>query len=386
MNKFINTLKVLRELENDKLFLAAAELTCNNTQSAINDFISEVYASDAQEGIYSYFENLILYSVNPFSQSCANGSPSERLVKAFCNDINAVFAMIKSLKPCEDFALGEDIPLFNRNSPEETTKNLIDFYAKNGYGQFAKYKAFIYRNGAIEPIVHTSDIKLEDLKDYIEEKKAIINNVTDFLQSFPYSHTLLYGDRGTGKSSTIHAVLNKFYSDGLRLIEVAKEDLCSIKQIRELVSDIPLKFILFIDDLAFSENEPGISSLKAAVEGSVVGGNNSMIVATSNRRHIVSESFTSRENSLHPSDLKEEQLSLSDRFGLTVIFSTTDKPKYLSIVRQLAEELKVKLPVENLESLAERWAIIKGGRSPRRAEQFVNFIYSCEKSGRAIEF
>lgn len=386
MNKFINSLKVLRELENDKLFFAAAESTCNNTQSAINDFISAVYASNAEDGIYSYFESLILYSVNPFSQSCAKGSPSERLVNAFCDDINAIFAMIKSINPCEDFAFGDDLPLFNRNSAEETTNNLINFYAKNGYGQFAKYKAFIYRNCAIEPIVHTSDITLGDLKDYVEEKKAIINNVTDFLNGLPYSHTLLYGDRGTGKSSTIHAVLNKFYKEGLRLIEVGKEDLCSIKKIRELVSDIPLKFILFIDDLTFCENDPFISSLKAAVEGSVVGGSNSMIVATSNRRHIVSESFTSRENSLHPSDLKEEQLSLSDRFGLTVIFSTTDKPKYLSIVRQLAEELNVKLPVESLESLAERWAIIRGGRSPRRAEQFVNFVYACEKSGRAIDF
>lgn len=386
MNKFINSLKVLRELENDKLFFAAAESTCNNTQSTINDFISAVYASNAEDGIYSYFENLILYSVNPFSQSCAKGSPSKRLVNAFCDDINAIFSMIKSINPCEDFAFGDDLPFFNRNSAEETTKNLMNFYAKNGYGKFAKYKAFIYRNGAIEPIVHTSDIKLGDLKDYVEEKKAIINNVTDFLNGLPYSHTLLYGDRGTGKSSTIHAVLNKFYKEGLRLIEVGKEDLCSIKKIRELVSDIPLKFILFIDDLTFGENDPAISSLKAAVEGSVVGGSNSMIVATSNRRHIVSESFTSRENSLHPSDLKEEQLSLSDRFGLTIIFSTTDKPKYLSIVRQLAEELNVKLPVESLESLAERWAIIRGGRSPRRAEQFVNFVYACEKSGRAIDF
>ena len=111
-----------------------------------------------------------------------------------------------------------------------------------------------------------------------------------------------------------------------------------------------------------------------------------MIVATSNKRHIVSESFSARENSLHPADLKEEQLSLSDRFGLTVIFSTTDKPAYLSIVRQLAQKFEITLPQDRLESLAERWAIIKGGRSPRRAEQFINLVYACQISGREIEF
>ncbi|MGN0812836.1 MAG: ATP-binding protein [Candidatus Coproplasma sp.] len=386
MNKFINSLKVLRGLEKDALFLAAAQLTEDCSQENQNDLLSAVFSANAEEGLYAYIENLILYDENPFSKACAKGTPSDMLVKAFACDIDKIFNILKILNPDEGFAFGEDIPLFDRNCAGITANNLINFYKKNGYGQFAKYRAFIYRNGGIEPIVNTSEIQLEDLKDYVEEKKAIINNVSDFLNGLPYSHTLLYGDRGTGKSSTVHAVLNKFCKDGLRLIEVEKEDLSSIKKIRELVSEFPLKFIIFTDDLTFSENDPGVSSLKAAVEGSLVGGSNSMIVATSNRRHIVSESFTSRENSLHPADLKEEQLSLSDRFGLTVIFSTTDRPKYLSIVHQLAEKFGVTLPTEKLESLAERWAIIKGGRSPRRAEQFINLVYSCQKSGREIEF
>ncbi|MGN1103286.1 MAG: ATP-binding protein [Candidatus Coproplasma sp.] len=344
------------------------------------------FQANAQDGIYKYIEDLILYNENPFSIACTKGTPSQRLIKAFVHDLEIIYSVLKLIKPSDDYSLGEDLPLFNRNSPEETTNNLMNFYAKNGYGKFAKYKAFIYRNGGIEPIKHTSEIELEDLKDYAEEKKAFIDNVSDFLNGLPYSHTLLYGDRGTGKSSTVHAVLNKFSSDGLRLIEVEKDDLRSIKKISELVSEFPLKFIIFTDDLTFGENDPGVSSLKAAVEGSLVNGDNSMIVATSNRRHIVSESFTARENSLHPSDLKEEQLSLSDRFGLTIIFSTTDKPKYLSIVRQLAKDFNITMPIDRLESLAERWAIIKGGRSPRRAEQFINLVYSCQKSGRDIVF
>ena len=111
-----------------------------------------------------------------------------------------------------------------------------------------------------------------------------------------------------------------------------------------------------------------------------------MIIATSNRRHIVKESFSDRQNSVHPSDLLEEQLSLSDRFGLTVMFSSTDKPAYLSIVRQLAADQNISIESDRLSALAERWAILKGGRSPRRAKQFVDFVYACIKSGRAIEF
>lgn len=386
MNNIINSLKILRNLVKDKLFLAAVKLNEEHTQNHQNNFSFAAFSLNAEEGIYAYIENLILFDENPFSIACAKGTVSQRLINAFTDDIKIIFDMLKNIPPCEDFCFGVDIPLFNRNSPTVTADNLINFYKKNGYGKFAKHSAFIYRNGQIEPIVHASQIQLDDLKDYVDEKRAIINNVRDFLNNLPYSHTLLYGDRGTGKSSTIHAVLNRFYKDGLRLIEVEKEDLCSIKRIRDLVSEIPLKFIIFTDDLTFNENDNGVSALKAAVEGSLICGSNSMIVATSNRRHIVSESFTSRENSLHPSDLKEDQLSLSDRFGLTVIFSTTDKPKYLSIVRQLAEKLAVTLATEELETLAERWAVIKGGRSPRRAEQFVNFIYSCQKSGREIEF
>ncbi|MGN1061064.1 MAG: DUF815 domain-containing protein [Candidatus Coproplasma sp.] len=387
MNKFINSLKILRGLEKDALFLSAATLQEDNSIEKQNDFISAVYASNAENGLFPYVENLILYDENPFSIACATKvSPSLRLAKAFENDLEAIFKMLANIKYIEDFSYGENLPLFDSKSAEQTTKLLMNFYRKNGYGKFAKYKAFVYTNGAIEPVKHTTNVMLENLKDYVEEKRIIVNNVSDFLNGLPYSHTLLYGDRGTGKSSTVHAVLNEFCEKGLRLIEVSKENLGSIKEIREIVSDFPLKFLIFTDDLTFSENDPGVSSLKAAVEGSVVGGSNSMIIATSNRRHIVSESFSARENSLHPTDLKEEQLSLSDRFGLTVIFATTDKPAYLSIVNQLAQEFNIKLSQDKLEALAERWAIVKGGRSPRRAEQFVNLAYACQVSGREIEF
>ncbi len=387
MNKFVNSLKVLRGLEKDCLFSTAVRYYEEKTVALKNDFISAVFTAHAEDGLCEYVQNLIIFDENAFSVACAcGGKPSEKLLNAFICDLNEIDNLLNCILANKEFARGNNLPVFDDKSTTAVAQNLIKFYRQNGYGQFARYKAFVYRNGGIVPVPRTTDIKLKDLKDYAEEKRIIVNNIRDFLNGLPYSHTLLYGDRGTGKSSTIHAVLNEFYNQGLRLIEVGKEDLCAIKQIRELVAGFPLKFIIFTDDLTFNENDPGISSLKAAVEGSIVGGANSMIVATSNRRHIVSESFTSRENSLHPSDLREEQLSLSDRFGLTVIFSSTDKPAYLSIVRQLSEERGLTMPNEQLESLAERWAIVKGGRSPRRAEQFVNLAYACQQSGREIDF
>ncbi len=197
---------------------------------------------------------------------------------------------------------------------------------------------------------------------------------------------LLYGDRGTGKSSTVHAMLNAYCDKGLRLVELDKNDLPSIKKIKQQLAPLPLRFIIFIDDLTLDEQDERTSALKSAVEGSVVYAENVMIVATSNRRHVVKESFSDRDNSVHPADSIEEQLSLSDRFGLTVMFSSTDKASYLSIVRQLAEDCNLSILPEQLETLAERWAILNGGRSPRRAKQFVDFVYACEHSGRAIEF
>ena len=150
---------------------------------------------------------------------------------------------------------------------------------------------------------------------------------------------------------------------------------------------LPFKFFLFIDDLSLEERDDKVTSLKASLEGSLSEkGSNVMIVATSNRRHILKENFSDRENSVHARDTMEEQLSLSDRFGLTVCFSSTGKAEYLSIVRQLAADRKLEIGEEELFALAERWALVKGGRSPRRAKQFIDYVYACTAKQIPIEF
>lgn len=386
MNIFIRSFKILRGIENNPVINSLCNYYTDKSQITRCDFLNAVYSANAQDGIVTYIQNCLLYDVNVFSENCAkSGRVSERLKKAFCDDLSKIDSLIDAAVSFDELGRGEELPLF-KGTIEEIADNLADFYYKKGCGKFAKYSAFIYRNGELAPIKSVATKRLDELKNYKTEKNAVINNVKDFLNNLPFSNMLLYGDRGTGKSSTVHAVLNEFSSQGLRLIELNKAELEHITEIRETVSSQPLKFMIFIDDLTFEGNEKNVSALKAALEGTIFGSTNTMIVATSNRRHIVNENFSDRQNSVHPSDLAEEQLSLSDRFGLTVIFSSTDKTSYLSIVNQLADDKKLQTPKENLDMLAERWAIVKGGRSPRRAEQFINLVFSCEKSGREIEF
>ena len=181
-------------------------------------------------------------------------------------------------------------------------------------------------------------------------------------------------------------MVNLFRGQKLRLVEIAKENVLALPELKTRLAAEPMKFVVFIDDFSLQESDDRVSTLKAALQGSMEGHvGNVMIVATSNRRHIVEENFSSRMNSVHMGDSEEELLSLSDRFGITVLFAATNKQEYLAIVRAVAADMGLKTPAEILESLAERWALVRGGRSPRRARQFVDYAYACEQKGREID-
>ncbi|MGN0815010.1 MAG: ATP-binding protein [Candidatus Coproplasma sp.] len=382
MNNFACQLTVLRGLDASPLFSAFAK-------GDRNEFLYELYKCGAERNFKEYLCELILTDENAFSLACARGeAPSVYLANAYVNDINLIFDAVEKFDDCNQFRKGDyTLPFVVSSQPDIFTRTLAKYYKAHGYGQFIRNRAFTYCDGKLVPVENVRKIQLSDLKDYESEKKAFCDNVENFISGLPFSNTLLYGDRGTGKSSTVHAALNKYFDKGLRIIELDKENMLSIPAVRDAIAHNPLKFIIFIDDLSLGEYDDKVSSLKASLEGSVSGdSHNAMIVATSNRRHIVKEYFSDRENSVHPSDSMAEQLSLSDRFGLTVMFSSTDKSKYLSIVMQLADDRDLKTEREKLESLAERWALIKGGRSPRRARQFVDFVYSCEQRKTDIEF
>lgn len=271
------------------------------------------------------------------------------------------------------------LPDFNSDGQSAVTAEYAkDFYRKNGFGDFARCKAFsLERSGsgyALKPITSPDPIRLSELKQYELQREKIVNNTLAFIKGKPYNNALLYGDRGTGKSSTVKAVLNEFSKDGLRLIQIDKQNLYGLAELSEKLENVPLKFILFIDDLTFTENEDSFGMLKGVLEGGIVKRpDNIAIYATSNRRHLIKESFTAREgDEIHKADTIDENLSLSDRFGLAVTFTAPAKDKFLELVRLIAEDRSLDIDDRTLLSGAEQFAIRKGGRSPRLARQYVD--------------
>ena len=204
----------------------------------------------------------------------------------------------------------------------------------------------------------------------------IIENTLALLEGKPAANILLTGDAGTGKSSTIKAVANELYGKGLRILEVRKEQLYALPEILDQLSENPLKFIIFVDDLSFREDDDNFGALKAILEGSVSArSGNVVIYATSNRRHLVKETFSGREgDDVHRNDTMQEILSLSARFGIHLSFYKPNKETYLHIVTHLAEENGIVMPKDEMYVLAERFALEKGGRSARAAKQFVDSL------------
>jgi hypothetical protein len=381
-----NYFTVLYNLLNDKLISSFFAYREENTEENFSILLKEMYDKNAQDDFSAYLSDAILYDVNAFSRASASSSPSPFVFNAFVKDLQAIRSAISCTATRGMFSLGDKLQTIG-SSAEKYAENLQSYYKQYGYGNFIRYRAFTFENNDLTPVYSPSGIQLSDLKNYEEEKKIVSSNLENFLAGLPHSNMLLYGERGTGKSSTIHAMLNRYYEDGLRLVELSKENMLQLGKLKATLRAVPLKFIVYIDDLSMNAGDERISSLKAALEGCLEGNtDNAMIVATSNRRHIVNEKFSEREDSVHAGDSEEEELSLSDRFGISVLFSTTDKGQYLSIVRQLAADRALALPDDELCSLAERWAITKGGRSPRRAKQFIDLAYSLTKRGLPVTF
>lgn len=249
---------------------------------------------------------------------------------------------------------------------------------KKGYGIFARYHVFTVNDGTLVPVKYPDRQQLSELTGYEKERGRIIANTEALLAGKPANNALLYGDAGTGKSSTVKAIANAYKDQGLRLIEVKKNQLYQIPELVETLSYNPLKFILFIDDLSFSTNDNDFSALKAILEGSVGGRSDNLVIyATSNRRHLIKETLSDREgDDIHLADTMQELMSLSARFGLTITFSRPEKELYLTIVKALAAQYEIELDEQALCVRAEAHAIRNGGRSPRVARQFIELLKS----------
>lgn len=264
---------------------------------------------------------------------------------------------------------------------------LSDFHKKWGRGIFARYRAFIWEHsgssGYFKGVENPDPITLPDLIGYEVERSEVISNTLQFLNGFPANNVLLYGDRGTGKSSTVKAILNEYHNRGLRIVEVPKKHLIDFPEIIRHLKDRKQKFIIFVDDLAFEDNEENYTALKAVLEGGLENRpHNVLIYATSNRRHLVKEKFSDRagfhsgnqDDEIRAQDTMQEKLSLSDRFGITVVFSSPDKYKYLEIVEGLTAKRGLNVDKEYLHKEALKWELWYNGRSPRTARQFVDWL------------
>ena len=248
---------------------------------------------------------------------------------------------------------------------------------KKGYGMFAKYHVFTVENGQLVPVKYPDPQRLSELPGYEKEREKVIANTKALLAGMPANNVLLYGDAGTGKSSAVKAIANEFAPEGLRLVEVKKNQLYQIPDLMDKLAANPLKFILFIDDLSFTANDDNFAALKAILEGSVGGrAKNIAVYATSNRRHLIKETLTDRTgDDIHEADTRQELMSLSARFGLTVTFQRPEKARFETILAELAKQHGIDMPMDQLLVKAEAFAIRAGGRSPRVAKQFIE---QCE--------
>ena len=249
---------------------------------------------------------------------------------------------------------------------------------QRGYGMFAKYHVFTVSDGALVPVRCPDGQTLAELPGYEREREKVISNTRALLAGTGAANVLLYGDAGTGKSSTVKAIANAFAPEGLRLVEVKKHQLYQIPALMDELSRNPLKFILFIDDLSFTAGDDNFAALKAILEGSVSGSpRNIAVYATSTRRHLVKETFTDRDgDELYAADTRQEMMSLAARFGLTVTFLRPEKQRFREILLALAPQYGVDCPEEQLVERAEAFALRSGGRSPRVARQFLQLYGS----------
>lgn len=325
-----------------------------------------------------YLHDTLVYSDSPLVAECAK-NPTDARIKAIEYDLSLIRELVelspkslkKQLSDADDgFCNIVEMPYYEQGEFNYDVNYFLDYVRNHGCGIFAKYKAFSF-DGELHPIEETDKTRLSELKRYEVQRNQVVENTICFLNGKPAQNVLLYGDRGTGKSATVKAILNEF--DELRMVEVPKSSIALIPQLFRILKDIPLHFILTIDDLSFSEDDDRFGILKAVLDGSLSRKpENILIYATTNRRKIIRETAADRE--ISGADAIDESMSLSDRFGLFITFTRPDKKVFLDIVRSLADDAGITLADEELFASAEKFALRRGGRSPRIARQFVDWL------------
>ena len=386
LNIRLHSLSIFRSLLNDPVIFALRSyleaLKHTPTVEAVSrygNFVSQLYSSDKRT-LAGYIQHAVNNDENAYIRMIGRGLQPWPEMETVVQEELSILQSVADLTP---EALREGLawdgylpgyPVKQLDLAESYRERCANIH-KYGYGIYAKHQMFyINAEHKIVPVYNPDKTRLSSLIDYKREQQIILDNTMALLEGKPAANILLSGDAGTGKSSTVKAVVNELSHLGLRILEVRKEQLTVIPAILDELNTNPLKFILFIDDLSFQRDDDNFSALKAILEGSVSAkSRNVVIYATSNRRHLVKESFSSREgDDVHRNDTMQEIISLSERFGIQVTFQKPTKQVYLGIVHHLAQEKGITMPESELDMLAERYALGRGGRSARAATQFVD--------------
>lgn len=365
---------------------------------------------------HDYLTFLLITNENPFSITCEKVGANEGSVNYFAkNDFQAFlqlfhydFGWIEQELGIDCFsrlshyqAIGKTELMYNKNVSEKVRalstklkeaadeeqffKDVTDFYKAYGVGMFGLNKAFRIsseegRGVVFHPINNMEKVMLDDLIGYEIQKKKLVDNTRAFVQGRKANNVLLFGDSGTGKSTSIKAIVNEFYDQGLRMIEIYKHQFQDLSNVIAQIKNRNYRFIIYMDDLSFEEFEIEYKFLKAVIEGGVeTKPENILIYATSNRRHIIKETWSDRDdvkiqNGMHQSDTMEEKLSLVNRFGVTINYSKPSQKEYFQIVIGLARRAGLTMSDEELRMEANRWELSHGGISGRTAQQFVNYL------------
>lgn len=335
---------------------------------------------------FKIFQNLFQYDFGPLEADLGIDcfttlSHYRALVKQEKNYYRSVSEKVQALS----------LQLARARDENEIFDLVTGFYRAYGVGMFGLNRAFRIQNQgngiAFLPINNTDKVLLKDMIGYELQKQQLVDNTEAFVKGLPANNVLLYGDAGTGKSTSVKALINEYYDSGLRMIEIYKHQFQDLSAVIAAVKNRNYRFIIFIDDLSFEENEVEYKFLKAVIEGGVeTRPDNILIYATSNRRHLIKETWTDRndmehENDVHRSDTLEEKLSLAARFGVAINYNAPNRQLYHEIVKGLAErQLQTGLSEEELLLLANRWEIRHGGVSGRTAQQFINYLAGKESS------
>ena len=369
---------------------------------AYNSFTYKFYTIQHYKSLKGYIENNLLYGENLITyyleqeklipQTIKQSLEVElnlleqisginsRIFKQILLEHKDAVCMQGAIEGLLDWGNEEEccIEVLGREGWGDKAETLLEFYHQRGCGNFARYYAFKWDDSKgykeIVGIKKPDSIGLNDLIGYELQKQDILKNTHAFLKGYPANNLLLYGARGTGKSSMVKAILIHFASTTkLRMIEIRKDQLMHLKELMGLIQNKPYYFIIFIDDLAFEDKEETYTALKTILEGGLEEKPKHMVIyATSNRRHLIQEQMS--ENELHGNDTVEEKLSLSDRFGMRIGFSSPNKKEYLDIVKGIVAQRNIQIDEQVLEREALKWEMWNNGKSGRTAKQFVNYI------------